>query len=188
MAWYAIHVRSRHEKLASTILTQKGCEVFLPSFESRRRWSDRFVTVTMPLFPGYFFCKLDPAVRMPVTTTPGVVGIVGDRTGPCPVDPAELDAVRLLVESGLAAEPLPFLVAGQRVLVERGPLTGLEGVIMTVKNQCRLVVSVTLLNRSVATEIDRDWVRHSPRTSQTSNPPRSITSVRNSKLMSRKVV
>lgn len=156
--WFALQVKQRYEQLTATILRNKGYEEFLPLYKCRRRWSDRIKQVDLPLFPGYLFCKLDSANRLPILTTPGVVLIVGIGKIPVPVEESEIAAVRSIVASQLAAQPWPFVRAGQQVRIDAGPLRGVEGVFLNHKNQCRLVVSVTILQRSVAVEVDSDWV------------------------------
>ncbi len=157
--WYAVRVRSNCEKTVLMALTGKGHEAFLPTYRSRHRWTDRYKEIDAPLFPGYAFCRFDAARRLPVLTTPGVVSIVGTSAGPIPIEDREIESVRALVSSGLVVGPWPFLREGQYVAVVDGPLTGVEGVVITVKNQYRLVVSITLLQRSVSVEIDRAWVQ-----------------------------
>ena len=112
----------------------------------------------MPLFPGYMFCRLNPNDRLPILKTPWVIQIVGSHHCPVPVDEAEINAVRILVESGVPNQPWPFLQLGNRVRIESGPLRGLEGILTEFKGNHRLVVSVTLLQRSVAVEIDSAFV------------------------------
>lgn len=158
LPWYAIHVKSRHEKLTSTLLDQKGYEVFLPVHRARSRWSDRYKEIDRPLFPGYLFARFDAAFRLPVISTAGVVSIVG-ATKPIAVDAEELRSIQVMVESGLPLETLPKIEAGDRVFISQGPVAGLEGIAVTVKNRYRLVVSVTLLNRSVLAEIEREWAQ-----------------------------
>jgi transcription antitermination factor NusG len=102
-------------------------------------------------------------MRLPVLTIPGVVGLVGFGKIPTPVPDHEIEHVRTMVQSGLLVTPWPFLEIGQRVLIERGPLAGVEGILQEVKGKFRLVVSIPLLQRSVSTEIDRNWVRPLPR-------------------------
>jgi len=157
--WFALRVRSRCEKLVAALLHHKGLEEFLPLYRSRRQWSDRVQSVELPLFPGYVFCRLDPLYRLPVLITPGVLHFVGVGRIPAPVEDEEIVAIRSAVQSGLQTEPWPFLDVGQRVRLEDGPLTGLEGILIEVRKQHRIVVSVTLLRRSVAVEIERQWVR-----------------------------
>jgi transcription antitermination factor NusG len=141
-------------------LRGKGYEEFLPLYRSSRRWSDRVKQLDMPLFPGYMFCRFDPHDRLvPVLTTPGVIGILGAGKVPIPVDEEEIEAVRSIINSGLAAQPWPFLAVGSRIYIEDGPLSGLEGIITNADTVDRLVVSVSLLQRSVAVQIDRDWAR-----------------------------
>ena len=158
--WYAIRVKSRFAQLASATLRGKGYEEFLPLYRSRRRWSDRVKQLDLPLFPGYLFCRLDVRGRlMPILTTPGVIGIVGAGKTPIPVDDEEVEAVRAILRSGLAALPCPFLRVGAKVYIEGGPLAGVEGIITNTEKVYRLIVSVSLLQRSVAVEIDREWAR-----------------------------
>lgn len=157
--WFALHVRPRREKFVASLLRHKGFVEFLPLYRSRRRWSDRYRQIELALFPGYLFCRFDPHNRLPVLTTPGVDFIVGVGKTPVPVDEAEVWAVRAIVDSGLGAVPWPFLETGQRVRIEDGPLFGLEGILLDIRKQHRLVVSVTLLRRSVAVEIERGWIR-----------------------------
>jgi transcription antitermination factor NusG len=156
--WFALRVRSRHESTAATILGGKGYELFLPRYKSRRAWSDRIKEIQLPLFPGYVFCRFDPQHRLPVLTTPGIVSVVGIGKMPVPIDDAEIAAIQATVQSGLPSRPWPFLQVGQKVRVESGPLSGLEGILLDLKRQHRLVMSVTLLQRSVAVEVDCAWV------------------------------
>src|SRR5262249_20925256 len=122
----------------------------------RNQWSDRVKNVELPLFPNYVFCKFDATERMPILTIPGVNAIVGFGKNLIPVDESELNALRAVLKSGTHYEPWPFLEVGQRVRIEHGALAGTEGIVLMMKNQCRLVVSITMLQRSVAAELDRD--------------------------------
>jgi transcription antitermination factor NusG len=140
-------------------LCGKGYEAYLPLYRSGRRWSDRVKQLDLPLFPGYLFCRFDVLDRLPILTTPGVISVVGAGKTPIPVDDEEIEAVRAILRSGLAARPCPFLQVGSKVYIERGPLTGLEGIIANTDKVYRLIVSVNLLQRSVAVEIDREWAR-----------------------------
>lgn len=159
-AWYAIRTRSKSERWVSASLRGKGYEEFLPLYRVRRTWSDRSKELDVPLFPGYVFCRFDPNDRLvPILTTVGVVSIVGAGRMPLPVDPQEIAAIRTLLRNGNAAQPYPFLNVGDKVYLERGPFTGVEGYIVNLNKKYRLVVSITLLQRSVAVEIERDWVR-----------------------------
>lgn len=158
--WYALQIQSRLASVASTVLQGKGYEEFLPVYTSRRRWSDRMKTIELPLFPGYLFCRFNPRDRMlPILTTPGVMGIVSAGKTPLPIAEDEIDAVRRVIRSGLAAQPWPYLNVGSRIYIEAGPLAGLEGVVTSTDKNYRLVVGVTMLQRSVAVEIDREWAR-----------------------------
>jgi transcription antitermination factor NusG len=160
--WFAVRVRSNHERLAAAHLRERGYEEFSPSWKTERRWSDRTKELDQFLFPGYVFCRLNPLDRLPVLTAPGVVDLVGFGKIPAPVPDQEIETVRRMVQSGLFVMPWPFLELGHRVLIERGPLAGVEGILDEVKGKCRLVVSVQLLQRSVSAEVDRDWIRPLP--------------------------
>lgn len=156
--WYALWVRSRHEQTVVTQLNARQHEVFLPLYTTRHKWADRWKTVSLPLFPGYVFSRFDVARRASVLSTSGVIDIVRIGTEPAEIDPSEIEAVQAVVKSSLFAEPYTQLVKGQRVTVSGGPLNGVPGTLIEVRNSLRLVVSVELLNRSVSVEVDRDWV------------------------------
>ncbi len=156
--WFALRVKSHCESVTVASLRSRGYEDFLPLYRARRRWSDRWVDVELPLFPGYVFSRFDPNDRLPVLTIPSLVHIVGIGNVPLPVEESEIAAVQAVVRSGLAAQPWPYVRVGDLVRVEYGALCGLEGLLLEMKKRHRLVVSITLLQRSVAVEIDRDWV------------------------------
>jgi Transcription antiterminator len=156
--WYALQVRTCMERFAATILENKGYECLLPLGKTRRRWSDRVKALDVPLFPGYLFCRFNVQQRLPILTTPGVLHIVGAGKTPLPVEEAEIQALDHVGRSGLAAQPWPYVQVGQVACIERGPLCGLAGVVIAVKSELKLVLSVTLLKRSVAVEVDREWL------------------------------
>jgi len=156
--WVALQVKPRSEKLVAIALNSKGIEVFLPLYCARRQWSDRVKELQLPLFDGYVFCKLDLLYRMPALTIPGVIQFVGIGKVPAPIAEEEITALQSLIKSGLPSMPWPFLEVGQKVRVDRGPLRDLEGILLQAKGSHRLVLSVSLLQRSVAVEVDRDCV------------------------------
>jgi transcription antitermination factor NusG len=158
LPWYALQVRPRFEKVIASTLLNKGFEGFLPLYCHRSRWSDRMKEVQLPLFPGYLFCRLDLNNRLPVLITPGVMQIVGIGKTPRPVEEEEIASLQSIVFSGLRAEPRSWLNIGERVRIEIGPLAGAEGILTALKGSARLVVSVSLLQRSVSVEIDESWV------------------------------
>ena len=153
--WHGIRTRSKHEKLAATVLEMGGFQTFLPIYKTRRRWSDRVVTTELPLFPGYFFCRFDHHTqRNPIIKTHGVVSVVGCGSQPAPIPDDEIEAIRTIIDSGIFAEPAPFLREGQRVRVSCGPLKSVEGVLIRKSSSCRLLVSIEILQRSVSVAID----------------------------------
>jgi transcription antitermination factor NusG len=157
--WYALHVRPRFEKNVQTHLEEKGYEVFFPTYSVTRQWSDRVKSLQFPLFPGYVFCRFSVNARLPILVTPGVNQVVGAGKTPVMVDETELHTIRQVMESGVAAQPWPYLRVGETVRVETGPLEGLLGIVTRIKNSYRLVVSVSLLMRSVSVELDSKWIK-----------------------------
>ena len=157
--WYALQVRTRREQSTSALLAGKGYQTLLPTYKTKKDWGRRLREVSAPLFPGYVFCQFDAHNRLPVLITPGVISVVGRGKTPVPVDDAEIAAVETVVSSGFHAEPWPYLEVGQKVSIEREPLKGLEGILVHFKGNHRIVLSVSLLRRSVALEVDRSSVR-----------------------------
>ena len=157
--WYALQVASHCEKPVSSGLALRGYTQFLPLFRSRRRWSDRYQDVDLPLFPGYVFCQLDITHRLPALLIPGVVRFVGLGKMPMPVDRDEMAAVQTVVSSGFLAQPWPFLKVGQTVTIEEGPLRSVTGILTRINGAEQLVVSITLLQRSLAVNIPRSAIR-----------------------------
>lgn len=160
--WYAVHVQTRYEKVVASGLRTRGFEEFLPVYACTRRWSDRLQKVETPLFPGYVFSRFDVNRRLPVLTIPGVISIIGVGKLPHPVDDDEMNALQIVAGSGLLLEPWPFLREGQRIRIQDGPLRNVEGVLSEIGDRGKLVISVTLLQRSVAVTLDRSWVRPLP--------------------------
>jgi transcription antitermination factor NusG len=158
LSWFAIRTKSQCEKMVSDALRYKGYDEFLPLYWSRRRWSDRIKVIQLPLFAGYLFCRFDLTSRNSILTTPGVSHIVGQGRVPLPVDPDELESIRLAVNSGQNIEPWRGLELGSKVRIESGPLRGIEGLLLRFKGSTHLIIGVQLLQRSVAVEVDESWV------------------------------
>lgn len=157
--WYAIEVTYRKEKAVAEALYRKGFECYLPLYESRRAWSDRIKVMSVPLFGGYLFCRLEPeSRRMPILMTPGVRQFVGLSGEPEPIPDIEIESIRLALESGVPLEPCDRLETGNRVLVKCGAFEGVEGSFVRYQGKDRLILTVSLIQRSVAVEIDRAWV------------------------------
>ncbi len=159
LPWYAIRVKPKHEKTAATAVSAKGYESFLPLYLSRRKYGDRFKNFHLPLFGGYFFARFDPQERLPILTIDSILNILGNGRELVSVPDKEITALQDAVESKLAVQPHPFLNIGDRVRLEEGPLRGAEGILVKLKGEDHLVVSVTLLQRSMSVQIDRNWVR-----------------------------
>src|SRR5450755_4396298 len=153
--WFALTAKARHEKVVAENLHVMGLDSFLPLYRARRQWTDRVQSVELPLFPGYVFCRFAYASRLGVLNTPGVISVVEFSGGPAPVADEEISRLRAIQASGLPSQPWPHMHAGQKARIERGALAGLEGVLIREKDALRVVVSVELLHRSVAVEIDR---------------------------------
>ena len=158
LSWYALQVRSRKENYVASQIVGQGYDCLLPTYRCIRNWSDRRKEVEQPLFPGYLFCRFDFQQRRPLILTPGVLQIVGTGRTPVPVSDDEIRALQLAVSSGVPKQPWPYLELGQRVRVNYGTLAGLEGILVNLKGNHRVVLSVTLLQRSVAMEVDTAWL------------------------------
>jgi transcription antitermination factor NusG len=156
--WYAVRVRARYEQQVAQSLDSKGIPTLLPLYAAKSRWSDRIKKVTLPLFDGYVFCQADLAVRLPILVTPGVMHFVGLGKSPAPVEPHEIDSIKRIMESGSLARPWPFLKAGDPICVDEGPLRGVQGVLVRSEEGYSVVVSVSLLQRSVSVKLERDWL------------------------------
>jgi transcription antitermination factor NusG len=152
-SWWALYTRHQHEKSVAEMLTAKGFEVFLPLYESTRRWKDRRKVLSLPLFPCYVFLRGGLDRKLQVVTTPGVHMILyrGERIAVIP--PYEIEAIQKATDGSLSVEPHPFLKCGSRVRVMRGAMEGVEGILLRKKNLCRLVLSVDMLAQSVSVEV-----------------------------------
>lgn len=160
--WYAIYTRHQHEKAIASILASKGFQILLPVYQVARRWRDRTKQLSLPLFPCYVFLQGELVRRVEVLMTPGVHSFVSIAGRPAVIPPEEINAVRRVVESGWQVEPHPFLKSGDWVRVIDGPLEGIEGVLVRKKNRTRLVLSVELLEKSAAVEVDACMVERVP--------------------------
>ena len=158
LPWYALQCWVRKEGMIASRLEGQGFECFLPKYKSIREWSDRRKVVEQPLFPGYLFCRFEYSQRRPVVVTPGVLQVVGCSRTPVPVEDREIEALQLAVSSQVHSQPWPYLEMGERVRIHTGKLAGLEGILVNFKGNHRVVLSVSLLQRSVALEVDLAWV------------------------------
>jgi len=165
-AWWALYTRHQHEKTVADMLSAKGFEVFLPLYDSMRRWKDRQKMLSLPLFPCYVFVRGGLNRRLQVVSTPGVHMVLSHGEHVALIPDIEIDAIRKTLEGPFRVEPHPFLKCGERVRVIRGTLDGVEGILIRKKNQTRLVLSVAMVAQSVAVEIDAaDVVPVTPRDS-----------------------
>jgi transcription antitermination factor NusG len=153
--WFALQVRTRWESSTAVLLEGKGYRTLLPTYKARKSWRGSTREASTPLFPGYVFCEFDAQKRLPILVTPGVLSVVSAGRVPLPVDENEIANIQTVVSSGCKAEPWPYLEVGQKIRVENHSLRGIEGILIQLKGNHRVVVSVSLLRRSVALEIDR---------------------------------
>jgi len=156
--WNALHTRYQHERTVETLLVAKGFETFLPTYERVRRWKDRNKRIAEALFPGYLFVANVHDRRLKVLGTPGVCDLVSVAGIPATIPNHEIEAIRKSVADPSKVEPHPFLKSGDLLRVEWGPLAGVEGILLRAKDAFRLVVSIEILGRAAAVEIDAAWV------------------------------
>jgi transcription antitermination factor NusG len=159
-SWYAIQVHSKWEGRVSAVLHAKGYEEFPALYRGQRKWADRVKESDFPLFPGYVFCRFNSSERLlPILTTPGVLKIVGAGNVPIAIADEQIAAIQTIIRSGLPSSSVPLVTVGCRVVVEHGPLKGIEGIVLATDKRSRLAISVELLQRSVVVEIEREWAR-----------------------------
>jgi len=153
--WYAVWSRSRHEKTVASALNNVGVPTFLPLVTEMHRWSDRQKSVDVPLFPGYVFVQIpkSPEAQLRVLKTSGVVQFVGNRQGAMPIADAEMDQVRTVMGQRISCSPYPFLQIGQRVRIRGGALDGIEGILVGRNSASKLVISIELIQRSLAVSV-----------------------------------
>jgi transcription antitermination factor NusG len=158
--WFAVWTRSRQEKLAATMLEGLGVNHFLPLKSELRQWSDRKQAVSVPLFSGYLFVRIDPAreSRLRILKTPGVAGLVGNHAGPVPIPDQQIDDVRAVLAARAECSVLPLFEEGDLVRVVRGPLSGVEGRLLRGNSTSRLVISIELIQKSLAVTVSRQDV------------------------------
>ncbi len=160
--WWALYTRHQHEKAVSDVLAMKGFDVFLPVYESVRRWRDRKKLLSLPLFPCYVFVRGGLDRKLQIVSTPGVHMVLRRGEQIAIVPDMEIEAIRRTLEGKLNVEPHPFLRCGERVRVKRGALEGVEGILVRKKNRFRLVLSVQMVAQSVAIEMDATDVEPLP--------------------------
>jgi transcription antitermination factor NusG len=152
--WYAIYAKHNHERKVADLLARKGMDVFMPLYDSVRCWKDRKKSLPMPLFPGYVFLKSTLDNKIEILSTPGVFFIVESAGHACPIPEQEIQAIRTITQSDVRFEPHPFLKTGEFVRIRTGPLAGIGGIFLKPKNKYRVVVSIELLRKAVAIEVD----------------------------------
>lgn len=152
--WFAVYTRSRHEKKVTSQLREKKIEVFLPLRKVLHRWKDRRKELSLPLFSGYVFVRIGMQQRVSVLRTPGVVSILGDKGDPVEIPEQQIDTIRRVVQSDIKYDPYPYLKEGMRVTIVRGPLRGVEGVLVAKRKKHLLVLSVDLIQQSTALQVD----------------------------------
>jgi transcription antitermination factor NusG len=157
--WFALRVKPRHEKVVHQHTLGKGYTSFLPTYSSRHGSGRRFQHVDLPLFPGYVFAKFDPLKRLPLLMIPGVFQVVSFGNEPAPLENNDIENLQKVAKAGFDTMPCPFLNIGDRVRIEEGALRNVEGILVNIKGIDRIVISIQLLQRSVAVEIDRTWVQ-----------------------------
>ena len=157
-AWYVLRVRPRHEQAVERAIAAKGGETLCPTHTARHAWSDRVKLVETPVFPGYVFCRMRRNERRRYVEVPGVIQVVGFGRGPEAVPDEEIESLRRVAASGLDLEPVEGWRPGRQVRVIDGPLAGAGGFVEEVLGRHRLVVTVSILQRAVAVEIDARWL------------------------------
>jgi transcription antitermination factor NusG len=156
--WFALVVKPRFDKAVARALEAKGYETLVPTYRKCHTYGTRSKSSELPLFPGYVCCRFDAHTTMPILSTPGVLRVIAIRSVPVPLSEIEISSLQTAIKAQLPVEPFPFLATGQKVRITSGVLAGVEGIVLGPKPNLRLVLSITLLQRSVLLEIDRQHV------------------------------
>jgi transcription antitermination factor NusG len=164
--WFAILIRNHSEKSAALLLENAGYECFFPVSNNMSHSSGQLEKFEVPLFPGCLFCRMDPTYRLPVLRTPGVIQIVGADEDLIPADEGEIAALQRVGKAGVSTMPWPYMQVGTLARLADGPLRGLSGFMIKIKSGLKLILSVSLLHRSVAVEVESSWL-------SCANPPRN---------------
>ena|ERR1700728_878291 len=168
LCWYALQVKPNQEDPVSTLLAYKGYSTYVPRYRAVAEKRGRRERVERKLFPGYVFCEFAPGCGIQVgngagvVTTAGVIRIVGAGNKPIAIPGIEIESIRCVLASGLMSEPWSFLKVGQRIEIDHGPLKGLRGLLLSTNNVDRMIVSIDLLQRSLAVQIQSDWMHQAP--------------------------
>jgi transcription antitermination factor NusG len=158
--WFAAYTMSRHEKRAAEYFQQRDIPFFLPLYRSRCKWKDGSKTILeLPLFPGYIFVNIPLANRVRVLEVPGVLSLVSCGRTPVPLPELEIKVLREGLRAS-KAEPHPYLVAGERVRINTGPLNGMEGVLLRKNNGFRVVITLQEIMKSVVVEVEESELEH----------------------------
>jgi len=152
--WFALSVYPRHEKQVAQMCQAKGVRYLLPLYSSLRRWKNRRKRLDMVLFPGYVFVNISLEQRLRVLVLPGAASFVTFQGRPAVVPDDEVRMLAIGVESGLSMQPHPYLKKGRRVRIRSGAMAGVEGILVRRKDQFRVVISIDLITRAVAAEVD----------------------------------
>jgi len=156
--WFALAVKPRFDKSVAQALEMKGYETLLPLYKKHHKYGTRSKYSELPLFPGYVCCRFDVQSRLPILTTPGVIQVLGAGNMPMPLSDVEVNSLQTALKTQHPVVPYPFVDAGQRVRINSGALAGVEGIVISFTQRLRLLLSITLLQRSVLLELDRDLV------------------------------
>jgi transcription antitermination factor NusG len=156
--WFGISTRSNYERAVAKSLEGRQLQYFLPLYKCEVNRSSRGSQKEKVLFPGYLFCRFDKTARLPILMTPGVARIVSVGSEPAPIEAHEIEAIRSILKAGVAVEPCPYLQEGQRVVITKGPLKEMTGMLLRKKSEVRVIASISLLQRSVSVEVDSSWL------------------------------
>jgi transcription termination/antitermination protein NusG len=161
LQWFALAVRPRVEEAVSKTLRAKGYDTFLPTYRKQYLSGARSWDSVLPLFPGYVCCRFDIQNRLPVLTTPGVIQVLGSGSAPVALSDVEVSSLQAAVRANCPVQPFPYVRTGKRVRIEKGLLAGTEGIVLSFKPALRLILSITLLQKSALLEVEQGQISES---------------------------
>ena len=155
-SWFAVYTASNHEKRVEQHLKMKAIETFLPLYCVTKRWKNRTTAkVELPLFAGYVFARIARTESIRVLEVPMVYSIVGNRREPSPIPDREIEQLRVALQGG-QAHPFPYVKVGNRVRIRSGAFAGLEGIVVRTYGSLSVVLSVDMIQKSIAVHVEAD--------------------------------
>jgi len=157
--WIAVYTKSRHEKVVIRELEKKNIEAYCPILKERRQWSDRKRWVEFPLFRSYVFIKIELKNSLYILQTMGVHHIIKFQGNISTIPDGIIQNIKSMIDGGFTVEQVEYFVKGDEVKVVDGPLKGMEGIVVKIKNENKLVLKVAAIHQAIAVQIHPGYLK-----------------------------